>query len=206
MPKAIDLTGQTFGRWTVLTRAGSTKNGRAAWLCRCVCGTEKIVAAGCLRDGKSKSCGCLNLEKIIERNTTHGMTGTRLYGIWTKMVQRTTNEKDERYEDYGGRGITMCEEWRKSFEAFKMWAVENGYAENLTIDRINNDRGYSPDNCRWVTKKVQMRNTRRTHFLTFRGETKCITDWAEETGISRAVIDARINRLGWSVERALTTK
>ena len=206
MRKAIDLTGQVFGNWTVLRRADITKNGGATWLCRCVCGTERVVRSGGLRSGISKGCGCVRLNNMKKRNITHGETGTRLYRIWKGIIQRTTNENSDSFKDYGGRGIGVCEEWEKSFEAFKAWALKNGYQENLTIGRIDNNKGYSPENCRWETRETQQRNTRKTHFITFQGKTQCITDWAKETGINRHTLYVRINQLGWDIERALTTK
>ena len=176
------------------------------WMCRCKCGTERAVRGYNLRNGTSKSCGCLSAEMTKERSTTHGMTGTRLYKIWGQMIQRTTNKNDPWYSYYGGRGIVVCEEWRNSFEPFKAWAVENGYKDNLTLDRRNNEEGYSPENCRWVTRAVQEENTRRTHFLTYKGKTKSITEWAKATGIKRSVLYDRINKMGWDIERALPKK
>ena len=206
MPDIIDLTGKTFGYWTVISRTVNSKEGRSMWMCRCKCGTERAVRGYNLRNGTSKSCGCLSAEMTKERSTTHGMTGTRLYKIWGQMIQRTTNKNDPWYSYYGGRGIVVCEEWRNSFEPFKAWAVENGYKDNLTLDRRNNEEGYSPENCRWVTRAVQEENTRRTHFLTYKGKTKSITEWAKATGIKRSVLYDRINKMGWDIERALTTK
>lgn len=206
VPDIIDLTGKTFGYWTVISRTVNSKEGRSMWMCRCKCGTERAVRGYNLRNGTSKSCGCLSAEMTKERSTTHGMTGTRLYKIWGQMIQRTTNKNDPWYSYYGGRGIVVCEEWRNSFEPFKAWAVENGYKDNLTLDRRNNEEGYSPENCRWVTRAVQEENTRRTHFLTYKGKTKSITEWAKATGIKRSVLYDRINKMGWDIERALTTK
>ena len=122
------------------------------------------------------------------------------------MIQRTTNKNQKDYDYYGERGIAVCKEWRESFDTFEQWAKENGYAENLTIDRKDNNKGYEPGNCHWVTMKEQSRNTRRTHYLTYNGQTKPLTDWADEMQIPRFVLDTRINKLGWSVEKALTTK
>lgn len=129
-----------------------------------------------------------------------------MYGIWNNMIQRTTNANNPRYCDYGGRGIEVCKEWKEDFEVFEKWAIENGYAENLTIDRKDNDKGYCPDNCRWATKKEQNLNTRQNHYLTFNGETKSLAEWADITGIKRRILSDRINKLGWSAEKALTTK
>lgn len=157
--KAIDLTGQRFGRLTVLERA-ENKGAYVCWKCRCDCGIEKIIAGYCLKSGKTQSCGCLQIERTAEAHTTHGKYHTRLHGIWTDMKARCNNPNRKAYKDYGGRGITVCEEWHNSFETFYEWAMANGYSDDLTIDRIDNDKGYSPDNCRWATMADQNKNKR----------------------------------------------
>lgn len=206
MPKFIDLTGRHFGYWKVIKRCGNTKGGKPTWLCECKCGTNKIIRGDILKNGGSKSCGCMTKKLQDEKRVTHGKTGTRLYKIWNQMIQRTTNSKVRDYKYYGGRGITICKDWKESFEVFHKWANENGYAENLTIDRIDNSKGYQPDNCRWTTRKEQSNNTRYNHYLTYHGKTKTITDWAKDTGIKRCVLYERINKLGWDAQKALTTE
>lgn len=205
MPKLIDLTGKVFERWEVIQRAESRK-GNTFYLCKCECGTMREVNARSLMHGLSKSCGCLHNELLSERSKTHGKSKARIYRIWAQMIQRTTNSNQKDYKDYGVRGIAVCEEWKNSFEAFEKWSYQNGYSEKLTIDRKNNEKGYEPENCQWVSMKEQSRNTRKNHYITFQGKTKTIADWAAETGIKRNKISERINRYGWSVERALTTK
>lgn len=133
----------------------------------------------------------------------HGKRNTRLYGIWLQMKNRCFNTKTERYKDYGGRGITVCDEWKNDFTKFYDWSISNGYQENLTIDRIDNDGNYEPSNCRWVTVKTQNRNARSNHLITFKGETHCIIEWAEITGLTRGCISNRL-RYGWSIEDTLT--
>ena len=205
MPKLIDLSGKKFGYLKVIERAENTKHGEASWLCECKCGTKKIIGGYRLRKGITKSCGCLNKEMSKKKNKTHGMKGTRLYNIWQGIKQRTTNPNHHEYSDYGERGIDICEEWKDSFENFKKWSYENGYQDNLTIDRKNNDKGYTPDNCRWITIKEQQRNRRSNHCLTYKGETKTITEWSEITGLSKQVIRYRISKMKWDVEKTLTT-
>lgn len=135
---------------------------------------------------------------------THGMRHTRLYYIWCAMKERCSNHRNKRYDRYGGRGIHVCEEWANSFEAFAEWSLQHGYAEGLSIDRIDNQQGYAPDNCRWVSQAAQNRNYSRNVFLTYKGETKCITDWAAELGIQRSTISFRL-RSGKPIDEVLST-
>lgn len=158
-----DLTGQRFGRLIAIKRVGSDKQKRATWRCRCDCGRETVVASSYLINGDTNSCGCLKLELLFKRSTKHSKARTRLYRVWANMIQRCYDPKHTHYHRYGGRGITVCDEWRDDFQAFYDWAMANGYDENApkgkcTIDRIDNDKGYSPDNCRWVDMKIQRHN------------------------------------------------
>ena len=153
-----ELTGLRFGRLTVLEHSDSTKNGNAKWLCRCDCGKEVIARADCLKSGKTKSCGCWRKEMF----TTHGMTDTPVYHSWMGMIQRCYNPKTKAYKDYGGRGITVCDEWLHDSKAFCDWAMANGYQEGLSIDRIDVNGNYEPSNCRWATAKQQANNKRNS--------------------------------------------
>ena len=201
--KLIDLTNHRFGRLFVVKKHGH-KGKAVAWLCKCDCGEEVVVRGNDLRRGVTQSCGCLHNEVFAERSTRHGLHGTRLYNIWGLMVQRCYNKETPCYDDYGGRGIDICPEWRESFQAFYEWSMGNGYRENLTIDRIDNDKGYFPGNCRWVTRKAQANNTRRNHYITYNGETHTLAEWAEALGFHPNTLGSRIYR-GWSVDKALTT-
>lgn len=196
MGKLIDLTGKTFGRWTVLYRTDdyieASGAKRAHYHCKCACGNEADVLAGSLRKGQSKSCGCLQREfaKSGAAKRTHGATGTRLHRIWKNMNTRCNNPKNQKYPRYGGRGISVCKEWsgKTGFEAFSKWAHENGYHEDLTIDRIDNDGDYTPENCRWVSLKMQENNTSKNRKITVRGITKTIAEWSEIIGIPRTTL------------------
>jgi hypothetical protein len=137
--------------------------------------------------------------------TIHGMSHSRLYQIWNAMKQRCSNPNAISYPRYGGRGITVCQEWQDSFAAFRDWAVSHGYSDNLTIDRIDNDGKYEPLNCRWVTKKEQQNHTSYNRLYTYKGEKLNVMQWAEKTGMSPNTLYKRLMR-GWGIEKALTTK
>lgn len=168
MRKVVDLTGQRFGRLTVLERAPNQmvnlKSGRkmsvTAWRCKCDCGGEKVIVGSSLKSGYTRSCGCLEKENRVKLLKTHGLTDTRLHRIWSGMKARCNRKTCPAYPNYGGRGITVCSEWEHSFIEFYNWAISHGYRDDLSIDRINNDKGYSPDNCRWATRHEQRINQR----------------------------------------------
>lgn len=206
-----DRTGERFGRLVVVERAESyiNPNGlpRTAWKCKCDCGNEVVVLAQSLSNGSTKSCGCLRNERIHEICRTHGelvnkKKRTHLYSVWENMKRRCFNSKNKFYYCYGGRGITVCDEWKNSFEAFRSWSYANGYDEALSLDRIDVNGNYEPSNCRWITMKEQSNNKRTSHFLTLHGDTKTLAQWSEATGLSYPTILYRLKR-GWSVEDTL---
>ena len=203
--KFVDLTGQRFGRLTVIKRVEN--NGKKVmWLCRCDCGNETTVFSGYLRNGDTKSCGCLSKDKLRERRFKHGESRkTRLYNIWIHIKHRTSGKANEKRTKkwYTDKNIKMCEEW-SDFRNFRDWANENGYDDSLTIDRIDGNKGYSPENCRWVDWKTQTRNKSNNINITRNGETKCLKDWCTELGLKYRSICQRIAR-GWDKEKALTT-
>ncbi len=271
MSKFIDLTGQRFGKITVIKRVANDKDNHAYFLCRCDCGNEKIILGRSLRNGSTRSCGCktdligmrfgrlvvvkevVPIESIGEKrkaylcrcdcgkskviratslpvkngtkscgclikethtkyNSIPEKTQNRLYWVWSDIKTRCYNKNSVRYKDYGGRGIKICDEWL-DFQNFYEWAMTNGYKEEmlpsgrnrLTIDRIDVNGNYCPENCRWVTQKEQTNNTRVNHYLEFNGKKQTLSEWGEEVGISVSTLAQRINHLGWSIERALTT-
>lgn len=173
-------------------------NGRpqARLKCLCDCGNEVEDLASKIKNGKKLSCGCTK-----EKNT-----GTRLYRIWKGMKTRCYNLNAFKYDRYGGRGITVCDEWKNNFLNFKQWAYKNGYRDDLTIDRINNDGNYEPLNCRWVTMKEQSNNRENNYIIVYNGESHTLAEWSKKTGIKVITLWDRINLLGWSIEKALTVK
>lgn len=167
---------------------------------RCDCGTVFSALLNNIRRDHTQSCGCLK----YQLPSYHGMRGTPIYTSWDSMIQRCTNPKSYHYRNYGARGIMICSEWR-NFKNFHKWAIENGWAEGLEIDRINNDGNYEPSNCRWVTPAVNNLNKRTNRLLTFDGQTKTLKEWSDLTGLRYKTIQGRIDIMKWSVEKALTT-
>lgn len=157
--KKLELHGHVFGSLRVVKCDGPNKEGAISWLCECECGNYASVRGSDLKRGFTKSCGCAAKSVLLRRNTTHGGSKTRIYRIWQAMIDRTSNPRASRYSYYGGRGISICHEWR-DFAAFRLWAMANGYSDNLSIDRIDNDGNYQPDNCRWATQQMQVQNRR----------------------------------------------
>lgn len=196
--KVKNLLGKTFGRLTVICRAKNDKRGKARWLCKCECGNRVAILADSLLSGKTKSCGCYRKEVApLNNKPKHGMTGTRLWVIWSGMKSRCYYPHNVAYKSYGGRGIKVCSEWLHNFLAFHNWAVNNGYSDNLTIDRIDNNGNYEPSNCRWATYEEQECNRSDTVYLTVEGQTLSISEWSRRTGISGATLRWRIEN-GWS--------
>lgn len=186
--KLINLIGQKFGKLTVIKYLGSSY-----WLCECECGNKKAINGKHLRykNERTLSCGCIRskrakimVEEFHKNNITHGKSKHRLYKIWQGIKDRCLNSKNQAYKNYGGRGITICKEWLK-FENFYIWAINNGYKNDLTIDRINNNDIYKPSNCRWISLELQARNTRNNVNITFLGQTHCLSEWGRILKINR---------------------
>lgn len=202
--KIKDLKNQRFDKLVVLCFDGMDKSGNARWLCRCDCGETVSISAPSLKAKRPHSCPRCKSISNWEKRSTHRESKTRLYNIYYGMKHRCEKAYSVNFHNYGGRGITICDEW-KNYEAFAEWAHSNGYSDTLTLDRIDNDKGYSPSNCRWVTYREQSNNTRSNHWISFNGETRTLSEWARLLGINKSTLCERLNRRGWSVERALTT-
>ncbi len=198
-PKWIDLAGQRFGLLVAVNYAGLGSNGSALWFCKCDCGVEKAILSSSLRRGASRSCGCGIAARRRQIQTTHGASDTRLFSIWHGMRQRCRNTNIRSYKWYGARGIDVCPEW-DDFAAFRTWAFANGYAEDLTIDRTNNDLGYFPENCTWQSRDAQ--NANRA-IVRKAPDGRPAWQVAEENGIPRRTYNSRIAD-GWSLHDAMT--
>lgn len=204
MSELHDLTGQKFEHLTVIKRAQeNTKHGRAQWICKCDCGKEIVTSGNCLLRGHTKSCGCTR--KYNTNLYKHGLSKTRLHRIWRAMKDRCYNSENSHYYLYGGCGITICDEWLNDFVSFYNWSINNGYSENLSIDRIDSDKNYCPENCRWTTDIVQANNKRTNKLFTLNGKTQSLADWCRETGVKYGDAQNRLN-YGYSFEEAISPK
>lgn len=197
-----DLAGKKYGRLFVVKHLGSDDQNQALWLCKCDCGNEHIVTGHNLIRGRTKSCGCLKNELSSKRLKTHGKSKTRLYDIWIAMKQRCYNTNHSHYKNYGERGILICDEWKNSFEVFAKWAFENGYNNNLTIDRININGNYEPSNCRWISNFEQQQNRTNSHIIEYQGRKYTLSQLAKKYNIKANVFERRL-KSGWEIETAL---
>lgn len=199
MSHFIDITGNKYNRLTVLERVEGTTP--ATWRCICDCGNITFVRGQNLKSGAVKSCGCL----LHEKHNTHHLSQTKIYHIWHAMINRCYYKKGKAYKNYGGRGIKVCEDWKKSFDSFYAWSIDNGYQEGLSIERINNNDDYKPTNCKWIKRSEQAQNRRRNYSVTINGVTKNLTEWCIEYGVDYGLVHNRCHKLHWDFEKALTT-
>ena len=202
--KPQDLSGQKFDRLTAIELAGRDKSGNARWLCLCDCGQHTTISAPALKANRRHSCPSCKTKRTWDSRDSHGESKTRLYSIFHNMHKRCEKENAINYHRYGGEGVTVCDEWQ-TYEPFSEWAHNNGYEEHLTLDRIDNNKGYSPDNCRWATYREQSLNTRQNRRITHNGVELTMCEWADRLGIKRSTLCQRLKKPGWSIERALTT-
>ena len=189
-----------YGMMTVIREVGRDYKSNAFVLCKCDCGCEKVVRLGSLKRGLIKSCGCYGRRLASERmknnklGATHGLSKTRLYRIWQAMKARCTNCKNDRFKDYGGRGIKICDEWLGSFEVFRDWATSHGYSDKLTIDRIDVNGNYTPENCRWITNDEQQNNKRNNHLVNYKGRTYTLTQLSRKLNIPDSTLWYKLKR------------
>ena len=202
MKKVKDISGQKFGRLTAIKFLRIEKH-KAVWLCKCECGNLLEVRGTDLTKGHTKSCGCLRKESCGNNNKTHDKSNTRLYSIWCDIKKRCYNLNCKSYKNYGGRGIKVCDVWCNDFMNFYNWAMSHNYNDTLTIDRIDVNGNYEPNNCRWSTAKQQARNKRNNRYITINGETHCLSEWCEFYNIPVTRVECRLNKLGWSITEAL---
>lgn len=205
-----DITGQRFGRLVALEYIGKRNVGVKKkytvpiWKCQCDCGNICEVSLYQLTSGSTKSCGCLKRDKIRERNranTSYPEEDKRIARIWRAMIHRCENSGDGAYDTYGGRGISVCEEWH-DFCVFREWARTNGYDDNKSIDRIDYNGNYCPENCRWCTHQEQCNNTRANKYLEYNGKTQTLAEWCRELNLNYSRTKTRLNRLHWTIEKA----
>lgn len=201
MPKKLNLIGQKFGRLTVISKVKNLKNkSRVKWLCSCSCGETPTIAACELRNGDTKSCGCLKKEKLY----IHGASGTPEHQTWLSMRGRCTDHTFKNYPHYGGRGIKVCERWLNSFPSF-LEDIGLRPSKNHSLNRVDNNGNYEPGNCQWATNTEQQRNKNNNHLITINGKTKCLTEWCKEYGLRPGTARARIRDYGWPEVKAITT-
>lgn len=200
MRRFKDLTGQKFGRLTIIKYLHNTIAGKAVWLCRCDCGKFVEIVGSNLCSGMTNSCGCYRKDR---HPIIHGKSNTRLHKTWQNMKTRCYNTRYDGYKNYGGRGIAVCDEWKDNFQAFYDWSMANGYDDTLTIDRIDVNGNYEPSNCRWATRKQQNQNTRRTRKYTINGVTRCLKEWCIYYDLNYQKVLGRLNILHWSIEKSL---
>lgn len=192
--KASDLKwiGYKNNKLTVIKPVYS--QNRWLWLCKCECGNETIVYPYLMRTGKQKSCHCGKSVTFREMNTTHGESSTRLYEIWCGIKKRCNNKNNKNYHQYGGKGISVCEKWNNDYISFKDWALSHGYSDGLTIDRIDNNGNYEPDNCRWITIQEQSLNRSSNLLIEIDGETKPLSEWCKQYNLNYSTIYSRYHR------------
>ena len=193
MKQIENLVGKRFGRLVVFEMGPRNKQNKIQWLCKCDCGKTTLVCGAKLKNGHTKSCGCLREQNTGKMFTKHNKSMSTIYHVYYGIKGRCYNPKNSVYRYYGGKGVTMCEDWRNDFMAFYNWAIANGYKDGLTIDRINSNGNYEPSNCRWVTQKEQNRNKKSNRFELFAGKKRCVAEIAELVGLSYSSVLERCN-------------
>jgi hypothetical protein len=206
--KAKDFIGKSFHYLTVVSDVGLRKvgsQGLYSVLCVCKCGKTKVCSLSELKAGRKGSCGCYRQENSKKMFEKHGIAKHPLYSVWFQMISRCTKPSHPKYLDYGGRGITVCDEWKNNVTVFYDWAMANGWKKGLENDRIDNNGNYEPSNCRFVTRRINCRNKRDNRIIEYKGKSKTFIEWSEYLGLSRGILKDRINKLKWPIEKAFTT-
>lgn len=197
-----DLINKKFNKLVVLEKYGTNKYNKQLWKCKCDCGKEIIIDTSSLTTGNTKSCGCYKNELIKNLNYKHGKSHTQLYYVWQSMRKRCLNKKNKEYRLYGERGIKVCKEWLNDFQCFYIWAIQNGYKKGLSIDRINVNGNYEPNNCRWTTYKEQANNTRRNKYIEYLGNKITISNACKKIKIPVSTIYSKSKRKNLSLQKA----
>lgn len=199
--KFTDLTGMRFGNLTVLS-VDRTLNKKLRYKCRCDCGKETFVFPMNLKRGNTTSCGCIRTKKLVSRNKVHGEKKTKLYGVWCAMRSRCNNQNNAEYYRYGGRGISCCDEW-SNFVPFKEWAMQNNYQEGLSIDRIDNNGNYCPENCKWSSRYEQANNTSTNVFVKYNNQVNTLSNWAKILKLNYKRLHRAYRNYGYSFEKSI---
>lgn len=200
-----DLSNQKFGKLTAIKIVGTDKSKRKVWLCQCDCGNQTTVVGTYLSSGNTTSCGCIRRELNKTRAIKHGNYNNRLYKIWYEMKRRCYNKNRKAYKYYGAKGISICDEWLNDYMNFRNWALDNGYNDTLTIERIDYTKNYCPENCTWITQQEQTQNSSHNHYLTLNDKTMTITQWSIYLGMAPKTIRSRLKK-GWKLENVLSNK
>lgn len=203
MSKKIDMMGKRFGKLLVVEQAESSSSGQARWVCKCDCGNTTITLGHSLRSGRTLSCGCTRNEKIANLRKTHGESNTRLFKIWMCIKHRCNRKTASDYNLYGGRGISICDEWLNDYAAFRDWSIANGYSDNLSLDRIDPNGNYEPSNCRWADAYTQAENRRNAHIVEYHGETGALDPMCRKLNINSKTVRTRMSHFGISFQEAV---
>lgn len=207
MAKKLEIKqGDKFGKWTIIEEIAPkiiSNKPRRMFRCQCECGNIGEVQLSCLRNGHSTSCGCEQKKKASIVNTKHGLEKHPLYNTWKNMKKRCNYPNASEYENYGGRGISVCEEWSNSFQNFYDWAINNGWSKELTIDRIDTNGNYCPENCRWANVETQMNNMTKNHYIEYNGNTYTLSTLSKHLNIPYNIVRYRLSRCKWTVEQLI---
>lgn len=208
MAKKLEIKpGEKFGKWTIIEEIAPkiiSNKPRRMFRCQCECGNTGEVQLSCLRNGHSTSCGCEQKKRASETQTKHGLAEKHpLYCTWKNMKKRCNNPNASEYESYGDRGISVCSEWLKDFKSFYDWSINNGWSRELTIDRIDTNGNYCPENCRWSTVEIQMNNMTKNHYVEYNGETFTLSTLAKHLNIPYNIVRYRLSNCKWNVEQLI---